>query len=411
MILKMAFRNIFRHKKRTVLTLITIIFGIFVSIVGDGLNSGVKWQLADVYINTMTSSLKIYPKGYYNPDEIKNQVEYGFQDNKEIDSLIQNMSFVKAYSKRFTFEGKITDGADELNAKFIGIDLEQEEKVFNRSSMMISGKYFPNKEEEKIIIGKDLADALKIKTGDIVTIFARSKNRTLNAYDTEVNGIIRTGNPLVDMNSVFMPIKFSQKLGDADEINDIAVLLNNKNSKFIEKKVLTIQKSIDKFNIEAIPWFEEGKDLLGLIEFRERVFGIITAVILIMAAAGITNTMLMAMLERKREIGIMSANGMKRNEILKLFLAEGAFLGLIGSGIALIAGYLIVSYFQVKGITIPISKEQIGTDFPIEDKFYMYFNIYKAFTSFFIGVLVSLFSSFYPALKAVKLEPVEAIKQ
>lgn len=410
MILTMAFRNIFRHKKRTTLTLVTIIFGIFLGIIGDGLNGGLKWQIADTYIKTMTSTVKLYKKGYYNPDEIRNQVEYSFIDNEKIDEGIGKIPGVISYSKRFAFEGKITNGIDELNAKYIGINPSSEDIVFKRRSMLVTGEYFKNDYEESAVIGKDLADSLGIKRGDIITISARSKNRTLNAYDIPVKGIIRTGNPLVDMNTIFLPIKFSQKLADAEEINDIAVLLENKSINSIKKVMPEISRALYELDLEAVPWYEETKDLLGLIAFRERIFSMITAVILVMAAAGITNTMLMAMLERKKEIGIMMANGMRNRDILTLFIAEGAVLGMVGSGIALILGYIVVSYFQKYGIPIPISKEEIGADFPIEDKIYMYFDILKAGVMVMVGVAVSIGATIYPALKAVKLEPVESIR-
>lgn len=406
----MAFRNIFRQTKRTILTLITITFGIFFGIVGDGLNAGMKWQLADTYIKTITSTMKLYKEGYYNPEEIKNQIEYGFSDSQELDRSIKKIPGIITYSKRFAFDGKITNGTDELNAKYIGIVPEDEEKVFKRKSMIISGKYLENSSEEKAILGKDLAESLGLKKGDIVTISARSKNRTMNAYDVEVAGIIRTGNPLIDMNAVFIPIDLAQKLGDAPEINDIAVLCEIKDMNNIKKSLPGIKAAVSGGGIEAVPWYEETKDLLSLVAFREKVFGIITAVILIMAAAGITNTMLMAMLERKREIGIMMANGMGKREILTLFIAEGAVLGIIGSGIALAAGYLLVSHFQTYGIIIKLPREQIGTDFPIQDKLYMYFDSTKAVIIFCIGVVVSIAATLYPAMKAVKLEPVEAIK-
>ena len=152
-----------------------------------------------------------------------------------------------------------------------------------------------------------------------------------------------------------MSIEFAKSFADTDKINDIAVKRENLSISKIEKEMAEINKSSKDKNLTAVSWYKETEDLMELIKFRGKIFSVITFVILLMAAAGITNTMLMAMLERKKEIGIMMANGMSSGKIAALFTVEGAFIGVLGSSIAFIAGFLVVTHFAKVGISIPMA--------------------------------------------------------
>ena len=118
MILKMIFRNIFRYKKRTVLTLITMIVGIYLAILGEGLNSGLENQITDIYIKTDTSHYKIYGKDFYLEKDDNDQLEYPIENLEKVEKILKN----KDYSKRLLFKGSITDGKEELIAQFIGVE-------------------------------------------------------------------------------------------------------------------------------------------------------------------------------------------------------------------------------------------------------------------------------------------------
>ena len=409
MIISMAFRNVFRHKKRTVLTILTVIFGIFAGIMGDGLNSGMKWQVADIYTKTMTSSYNIYGSGFFNEEEKNDPIEYLF-DEKSGEELLKNQKGVIAHSDRLLIDGSVTNGIEEMKTRFIGVNPDDENRVLDRRNSITAGVFTNKNSGEKIVMGSELAKILNLKKGDTVTIMARTANKAVNAYDVEIEGLIRTGNPIVDNSYVFMSIEFAKSFADTDKINDIAVKRENLSISKIEKEMAEINKSSKDKNLTAVSWYKETEDLMELIKFRGKIFSVITFVILLMAAAGITNTMLMAMLERKKEIGIMMANGMSSGKIAALFTIEGAFIGVLGSSIAFIAGFLVVTHFAKVGISIPMASGGFGSDFPINDKLYLYFDLVHALIFYVIGIAVATLSALYPARKAVKLEPVEAIR-
>ncbi|WP_319370394.1 FtsX-like permease family protein [uncultured Ilyobacter sp.] len=395
MIFKMIFRNIFRYKKRTVLTLITMIVGIYLAILGEGLNAGLENQITDIYIKTDTSHYKIYGKDFYSEKDDNDQLEYPIENLERVEEILKN----KNYSKRLIFKGSITDGREELMAQFIGVEPHNENLVFERYKYMVEGSFVTGK--DSMVLGIEMARLLKLGIGDEITLIARTASQSINAYNLTITGLIKTGNTLMDSNSVFINLDFSKKFADTTAINDIAVesLLQNKEI-----------ENLKKLNIDLVPWQEEIKDILRITSIRRKAFAIISTTILIMAGVTIANTMLMAMLERQKEIGIMMANGMNSREILFIFLGEGTFVGSLGSFIGFIFGWITTNYYEKKGIQIAIKSSDLGINIPFSDRLYLYFDLDRSLVIFMMGVLFSVAASVYPAIKSIKLDPAEAIK-
>lgn len=394
MLLKMAFRNLFRHKKRTVLTLIAMTIGIMLAILGEGLNVGMYEQVKDVYIKSDIGYYKIYGKDYYIDRDDNEKLEYIIEEKDEIEEILDGVK----KSSRIVFDGKITDSYDELNTIFIGADKKEEEAVFDRSSYLVEGEFLTS--DDEIVIGYELANLLGLDLGMEITILARAYDKSMNAYDKKIGGIIKTGNPLMDARVVFITKDFAREFVDADIINDI-VIGEIPNEKLLSK--------LEEKNIDIISYNEELEEINTITTIRRRVFGVISTVILIMAGLSIANTMLMAMMERKREIGILMANGMERKKILRLFLYEGGISGVIGGFIGFSIGSIWVLYYEKYGLNF-FNAGNAGINLPLSEKLYFGYNFFTAISFFAIGVLFALIASYYPAYKATTMEPVEVIR-
>ncbi len=394
MILKMAYRNLFRHKKRTLLTIITMIVGIMLSVVADGTYSGLENQVRKTYIETDIGLYKIYAQNFYEEKYDNERLEYFIEEEGEIDKILKG----KKYSKRLIFEGNITSLEKQLNTTFIGVEKEDEEKVFNRSLYMTKGEFFFD--NNKVVLGYALSNLLELEVGDTITIMARTARKSIDAYDVEIGGIIKTGNPILDEVAVFLPLDFAKIFADTDKINDIVIG---------EDLLVEEVEKLSMLNIDFIPYEEELREYLDLAKADKMTFLFMGIGILLMAGINIANTMLMAMLERKKEMGIMMANGLSRQNILKLFLAEGTLAGLMGTSIGIIFGSLVVIYYGIKGIPLSSMQDFMGS-IPVTDRLYMNLQIKSLIGIFFVGLVFSLFAAYYPAHKGTKLDPVEAIR-
>ena len=314
------------------------------------------------------------------------------KNEEKLDELLKG----SIYTKRIKFFGKIIRDDLEMPATFLGIYPNEEEKVFNRSKYILKGNFFKNR--NGVVVGSELANDLGLKIGDEIVITARTVDNSLNADDLKISGIIKTGNPLLDSRLVFLNINYVKKFIMSNGINDIAVLgeVNNR-------------EKLKAINCEIIGWKEEVKDIILITKIRGKSFNIISFILLAMAGITIANTMVMVTMERKKEIGIMMANGMSEFKILKLFIFEGAFVGVIGSFLGVFIGSLITLHYQKVGI--PLNVGDSGIDLPLSDKIFMQLEVAKVIGYFVLGVVISIIAGFYPAYKATKFNPVEAVNE
>ena len=391
MILKMAYRNIFRHKQRTALTLVAIVFGIYLAIFGDSLNAGMERDVLNIYRKTEIGDFKIYAQGYYENREDNEPLEYLIEEEEKVLNVLEG----KSYSARLNFPGNIIVGADETVVSFLGVDTSEENEIFDRRSGIIEGNFDLNNRE--VVTGSGLAELFGLKVGDQVTITARTVNKSINAYDVTVSGIIETGNPLMDRNIVFLDLGFAKEFTLAGSVNDIVVLGDEKNV-----------SGIEKHKVEVVGWETETEDVINMTKMKRKGVAFVSLIILIMAGVSIANTMIMVMLERRKEIGIMMAGGMKRNSIMALFFTEGMIVGFIGSSLGGILGAVTALYYEKKGISFGI--ENVGINIPITDKIFTHLDVKVAAAYMLAGLLITLLATLYPAYKATKYDPVKILR-
>jgi putative ABC transport system permease protein len=405
-LIQMAVKNVFRNRKRTMITVLAVFWGVLLSIVANGVNKGMEWQMGNMFIKTDSSSLKIVSQDY-NLEDLENPLDYPIKEDGKILPILKDTPNVKAYSPRIAFHSSLSNGSDEIRAIGLGVDPRMEDQVFNRSQGIVQGHYLAP-DEEGIVIGKDLAKLLGLKPGDSVTVISQAAQMGMNAYDLEIKGLIETGNPVLDTGGFWVPLKFAREFLSFTGVTDIAVALRNNSRIDAFKQQFGKQRFPDQVKVAS--WRDYASDYIELVEFRGRIISVLMVMILLMAAAGIMNTMLMAMMERKREIGNLMALGVRRGEIVRLFLIEGAMIGILGSVVAVVLGSSIVGYFQWQGIPLGVDFMSNMGSVPIAGKLYAYLEPFEVLLYFLMGIGVAVISAVYPALKSARMQPVDAIR-
>lgn len=412
-LLKMAVRNIFRNWRRTTITFSSIAVGLLAMVVVEAMLQGIIVNAKRNIIDYQTSHLKVFAGGYFS--DIENiPLDKTIADPQRVLSELRGNQFLKAATSRVQFSASISNGIDQLPCMGVGIDPENENSVFCTAPSIVEGNYLENG-DDGILLGTGLARDFNIKTGDWITLSAWTAGGSINAFDFQVKGLIKTHNPLINSSVVFMPLKTAQDfVGLGKSVTEIDIKLKNLNDLKKAGNELSALAEIKNNNYEVITWEKLAQEVLQVIMVESAADRVFALIIFMIAAIGITNTMLMSVYERSKEIGMLMAMGMRTREIKKMFIIEGAALGSMGSFVGCFSGFIISFIISKNGIDLSgfgKSMEDAYQAFVIEPVLYTNISLSQVMVIFLFGIIICALASLYPASRATKFEPVEALRK
>ena len=321
---------------------------------------------------------------------------------------MQSNENVASASARIITTGMITSPTTASGVKIYGINPLQEEKQIGLHENVRQGSYFESDKENEILIGEKLAKKLKIKVKSKVVLTFTDINVEMISAAFRVGGLYRSKNISLDEVNVYVQQKYLRKLlglGDA-ESNEIAILLENE-----------IQlDSIKKYSTKLVPqakvedWKELSPELGMIIESFNLYTYIITGIILLALTFGIVNTMLMSVLERIRELGMLMAIGLNKRKIFFMIMLETLYLTLIGCPIGLLIGWLSIDFLGKHGINISMFSEGLAS-YGFSSIIYPSLDNEKYIIVAVMCFITALLAAIYPAFKALQLNPSEAIRK
>jgi putative ABC transport system permease protein len=413
MLLKLAFRNVFRYKKRTIITFSAISYGLGLMALGICLYNGANTQAMDNIINNQTAHLKILAPGYFeNKDEIP--LEFTIDEPQKIKSLLKDNQDILGIESRILFQASIISGMDELPCLGVAIEPEVDPLVFKIKDSVKDGRFLESS-EPKIILSSGLARDLGLEVGDdcVLRLFLSTEDFIWNALDLEIIGIAKTENPMVNRQTVFIPLSLAQEaLSLKNRVTELAIRIKDRNQLLevkdsIQGRLATLNK-----DYEIVSFEEYASDFKELMKMRSRIQVLIPLMMILIATLGIVNTMLMAVMERTREIGMLAAMGMKKLEVMLVFIFEGAFIGIFGSLAACLIGGLGGWWLETKGFSMSFLGDEVAdiVSFMPMEVFKGDLTVGILLFTLVLGIVVSILASLYPAYKAVKLDPIQALR-
>ncbi len=412
-ILVIALRNVIRHRKRVLLTSVTMMAGIGIFIFMDSLLSGLDRGSIDNMIHLRESSVKVFTRDYEN-ERKSFPLKYGIEEASDFETFLKRDGRVRAVAPRVRFIGELSNGKDGLPVIGTVIDPEKDAEVF-ALKQYLQGSYLGGTEEHRVLLGKDLAEEMGVAVGNSIVLSAQTRFGSRNALDFSVAGILSTTDPEVNGSSVFI------SMADAENFLELGGLITEYNVALHRKinlsDALSDARSVrDAVNAQfaslvAFSFEDMGKAFLDVMG-QKKVWGILMIlVILLIAAVGIVNTVLMSVYERIREIGVLRALGYKSSEILSMFLWEGIFIGILGSSLGLALGIGLNAYLVTSGFSIDVMGGKIDTKgVPFWGTIYGEWNIGTIVFAFLFGVAVALVASLIPARKASRISVTSALK-
>jgi putative ABC transport system permease protein len=405
-LLRMAWRNVFRHRRRTLITFGAISVGLAYMILMDSFMGGFELYSMRNFVDMESGHLKVHAEGYRNDDN-RLPIEIVIKEPEQVMAAMRGKLGFRNITARTVFPAQITDGTDQLPIVGIGIDMATDERVFKYRQSVTRGR-FPGSRLD-VLVGQNLARDMGIDTGDYVTVVVRTRVGSWNAYDFTVVGLLGTSDLFIDMNSVVMDLATADELLNMDgAVTEIAVRLGG---------MADAEPARERFEaagftgLEAWTWRELG-ELIFQITGTKRAGGfVLTFVVIVIAAVGIINTMLMAVMERTREIGTMRAMGFGFREVVSLFLWEGALIGVFGSllGAAFGVGGAMFLDFLAIDMT-DILPGGFGSIMPMRMILYTVVDWLFVARVMVLGIGVSLLATLLPARRAAKIQPADALR-
>ena len=401
-LIKISWRNVWRNKLRSIVVIVSVVFGILGGIIMIAMSYGLNEERMNNAVETYLSHIQIHNESFSEDYNIKHTI-----DNLEaIENAINNDSRVVSYSKRIILNGMMSNSNGSYGIQVKGVDPAEEIKVTNTYEKLIEGEYFKSKRDNTILVGKKLADRLNLKIKSKVVITFQDANYDLTSLLYRVEGIFRSGNSRYDEANVFVKnISISNNLSGFSGYHEIPILLTDINLRNEVKSDL-IPYSSDNI-IEA--WDDISKDLAYANEMLAAVLYIFMMIILSGLSFGIVNTMLMAILERKKEIGMLMSIGMSRYKIFLMICFETIFLSIVALPFGLIFSYLIVEYYSVVGIDLSIVEAGLE-NFGVGTRLYFKVPDEQYFIVSIMVFIIAVISSIFPSMRALKINPVEATK-
>ena len=406
---KLAFRNVFRQYGRTTLSMVSIVFGVAVIILGRGFVSGTNENMIRAQIDSASGHVLVRPKDYPTVG-----VQHPIDELIELDTPAADWldANAMAWTRRTIFVARAVRGQESLRVRVFGFDPATDSAVFPRDNWKVDGK-IPETADDGVLLCRGVARIFEAKPGDTLIFEARTADGALNALEIPVSGILGTGNPAIDRMGSFMPKPLVERLVlPGERFSHLAIRLDDRGD--TDAVAASIAKRMGE-TAEVRTWSQEVESLLEIQKLRQRVLDFIAFILMGIAAAGIANTVLMAAYERIREIGTLRALGLTRQGVVGLLVAEGAVMGVVGSAAGALFGGGVVRKYSIDGIDMSAMIESAGSkgaydNIPFSSMLYMEFSPEAIAGAMVFGFAVAVLASIYPAVIASRMAPADAVR-
>lgn len=396
---KLAYRNIGRNKTRSLLSALAVAGGMALLLLMVSVMEGEMRGALTNTIRLQSGHLQIRPISY---EEGKISLKWDdlIADPEAVAQTIKTLPEVITATPRLIASGILSLSDESKGVQIIGVDpLSNANQPFREG--LIAGEFIRPEDREGIMIGNILADKLKLAVGDAVNLLVNTSNGDVDEQLFTIRGIFTTRTPGFDEFNVLMPLTKAQAFTVTENHASTIFVLLHENEQ-AEPVARAIQSSLYK----ALTWQEQNQFVTQFEEYAGAFMIVLYLIVLGITATVVTNTLVMAVFERAREIGILAAIGMKGSGIMAQFLTEAALLATGGVIGGLLLGGAMVAYFTINGIYIG---DYGITGVLFEDRIYAHLTLENTVVLGIVTYIITLAASLYPALLAARMEPVEAL--
>jgi len=402
--LRLAWRNIWRHTRRTIIIVVAMGLGLSLMMMYDGLVDGFNQAIYGNAIKVLGGNIQVHAQGYREKADQTPLLPLP-DDQAVVSAALANPQVVAA-TRRINTGGLASSREGAFAVGITGIEPEKETDVNLAAQHVIAGRYLNSDDTDSIFIGKGLADSMGVGVGDRITLTGRSTHEQMRKRTVTVVGIYDLDMPDIEKRTIYMSLGEAQSLYDlAGQTTEVAIVLKKIGE---EGAVIAALKPVlPGYEIESFETnFPELKQALGT---KGGIMSIFSVVILMIAGIGILNLLLMAVYERTREIGLLGALGLRPRQISLLFVLEGTMIGLVGVSAGIVFGLIVngiimrvgIDYSQFSGLTDYMAL--------INGRVYSSWGVDKLLWRGLTVAIISALAALIPAYEASQNEPAQSL--
>jgi len=401
--MRLAWRNVWRNRRRSLINVAAMGFGLAAIMFGQSLLISLQGQLIEKATGSITGHVRVQRS---DVDESKFPDKF-MTDPEPAAKLLAEDPRIKVWGRRIHMTGLVSAPNASLGALICAVEPEKEKTLTDMSSYLKEGTYLdPN--GKGIVMGRKIAGRLDVRLGEKVVIMAQAADGSMGAEAFRVVGLHETGSESFDGQIVWVPLKAMQEmLGRPGQANQLAARVHDIET--AEQVAADLDGRLPAGNIRAISWKSIDREIIGIQAFQNGILTVVLVIVFMIVALGILNTQLMSLFERVREFGVLMAIGARPRWIVRLILAESLVLGAVGALLGLAIGAALIGYFGRHGLHLPVG-EAFSYFLPFPSVIYMIpawrLHAFACVSVFVITLLASL----PPALRAGRLKPAEALR-
>lgn len=398
---KLAFRNLFRQRTRTVFTLSAIIFGVASLILSGGFVQDFFIQLREATIHSQFGHLQVYKKGYYEHGQ-KSPFQYMIDDPEKMIGELARLEHVAEATSRVNFAGLLSNG--RVTFPVIGEGVEPEKDLrLSTYITLTSGSRLSQTEVYGMLIGQGVANALKLKVGDSATLLVNTREGAINTFDFKIIGIFQTFSKDYDDRAVRITLAAAQDLLAIKAAHSLVFALTD--TVYTDQVAEQLRRILPADQFEVKTWYQLADFYQKAVDLYERYFLVLHMIILGLVLLSVANSVNMTIFERTGEFGTLMALGNRGSAVFKLILQEIFILGLIGGIAGVAIGIASAAIISTIGIPMP----------PMPNTNSGYIALIRivpleAAKAFAVGFFATLCSALIPARRASRLRVVEALR-
>lgn len=398
---RLATRNLRRNTQRTLVATLTVAFGIVAFLLAGGFIAWIFEQMREDTIHSQLGHVQIVRPGYFEKG-VADPYAYLLPEQSAEQESVEKMEGFGSLAPRLSFSGLVSH--EDTSIAFVGEGIDPvREKPISSKVTIVSGRDLAKDNENSALLGEGLARSLGVQAGDSVVLLATAANGSTSAVEVVVAGTFATISKEYDDSALRLPIQIARKLMKVRGATSWVVLLDKTERTDDSVRQLAGALSGDKF--EVIPWSDLADFYNKTVVLFSRQVNVVKFIIGVIIVLTISNTQMMSVLERTREIGTSLAIGQRRRAVLRMFVAEGVLIGLIGGVLGVVLGYLFGHLISAVGIPMPpppgMARGFLGEILIVPE---------LASEALILALVTTFLASVLPAFKASRMNIVDALR-